>query len=133
MGSEYSAEAVQAVQAVFDTMTATWAEADAARFAACYSDEATVIGPGILLRGRDDISRSMAAAFAGPLKGSLRPHTTQSVRFLSDGRNAIVVTASETVLPGEAATPADRKHLVTWFLARHDDRWLIEANHICQA
>jgi uncharacterized protein (TIGR02246 family) len=76
------------VPATFKAMSEAWARQDAAQFAACYADDATVTGPGINLRGRDDISRSMAAAFAGPLKDSLR---------------------------------------------RHDDRWLVEANHICQA
>jgi hypothetical protein len=38
----------------------------------------------------------MAAAFAGPLKDSLRPHSAQIVRFLPGG-TAIVVTESATV------------------------------------
>jgi len=122
----------EAVLAAFETMSDAWAVQDAARFAACYADDATVIGPGIYLRGRDDIERSMAAAFTGPLRGSLRPHSARSVRFLS-ADTAVVVTESATVFPGEAATPADRQHLVTWVLTRHDDRWLVEANHICPA
>lgn len=129
MSSEYVFESVQDV---FDTMSETWEKGDAAQFAACYTEAATVIGPGIYLDGRDDISRSMAAAFAGPLKDSSRPHSPRSARRLSDDA-VIVVTESATVLPGEVTTPPDRTHLVTWFLRRHDDRWLIEANHICQA
>jgi len=74
----------------------------------------------------------MAAAFAGPLKRSRRPHSAQSVRFLS-GDTAIVVTESATLFPGEAEAPPDRQHLVTWVLTRHDGQWLVEANHICPA
>jgi uncharacterized protein (TIGR02246 family) len=122
----------EGVLAAFTSMSDAWALMDAARFAACYADDATVIGPGIYLRGKDDIDRSMAAAFTGPLRGSLRPHSARSVRFLS-ADTAVVVTESATVFPGEAETPADRQHLVTWILTRHDDRWLVEANHICQA
>jgi uncharacterized protein (TIGR02246 family) len=122
----------EAVLATFTTMSDAWARMDAARFAACYADDATVIGPGIQLQGKDDIDRSMAAAFAGPLHGSLRPHAARSVRFLS-ADTAVVVTESATVFPGETETPPDRRHLVTWILARHDGRWLVEANHICQA
>lgn len=124
--------APEAVLATFDAMSDAWARQDGAQFAACYRDDATVIGPGIYLRGRDDIDQSMAAAFAGPLKGSRRPHAARSVRFLS-GDTAIVVTESTTVFPGEAAAPPDRQHLVTWILTCHDNRWLVEANHICQA
>ncbi len=129
MCSEY---AYESVRAMFKAMSEAWARQDAAQFVACYADDATVIGRGINLRGRDDISRSMAAAFAGPLKDSLRPHSAQIVRFLPGG-TAIVVTESATIFPGEAAAPPERQHLVTWLLTCHDDRWLVEANHICQA
>ena len=127
-----SEQAHEAVLATFKTMSDAWALMDAAQFAACYADDATVIGPGIYLRGKDDISGSMAAAFAGPLKGSRRPHSAQSVRFLS-GDTAVVVTESATIFPGEAEAPPDRQHLVTWILTRYDGQWLVEANHICPA
>ena len=127
-----SEQAHEAVLATFKTMSDAWALMDAAQFAACYADDATVIGPGICLRGKDDISGSMTAAFAGPLKGSRRPHSAQSVRFLS-GDTAVVVTESATIFPGEAEAPPDRQHLVTWILTRHDGQWLVEANHICPA
>ena len=120
----------EAVLAAFETMSDAWAGQDAARFAACYADDATVIGPGIYLRGRDDINGSMAAALAGPLKGSRRPHSAQSVRFLS-GATAVVVTSSATIFSGEAQAAPERQHLVTWILARRDGRWLVEANHMC--
>jgi hypothetical protein len=42
----------------------------------------------------------MAAAFAGPLKDSVRPHSVQSFRFPS-GDTAVVVTRSATIFPGE--------------------------------
>lgn len=122
----------EAVLATFTTMSDAWALMDAARFAACYADDATVIGPGIYLRGKDDISASMAAAFTGPLEHSLRPHSAQSLRFLS-GDAVVVVTESATLFPGEAEAPPDRQHLVTWVLTRHDGHWLVEANHICAA
>jgi uncharacterized protein (TIGR02246 family) len=121
----------KSVQAAFEAMSEAWAGQDAVQFAACYTDDAIVIGPGIHLQGREDISQSMAAAFAGPLKASSRPHSIQSVRFLPGG-TAIVVTRSATMLPGETVAPPDRQHLVTWLLTRHDDRWLVESNHMCQ-
>ena len=120
----------EAVLAAFETMSDVWAVQDAARFAACYAGDATVIGPGIYLQGKDDINRSMAAAFAGPLKDSIRPHSAHSVRFLS-GDIAVVVTGSATLFPGEAQAPPERQHLVTWILTRRDGRWLVEANHMC--
>lgn len=115
--------------AVFDTMSSAWEAGDAAKFADCYTDDATVVGPGIYLRGRDHIRQSMAGAFGGPLKGSRRPHQPQSTRLLG-ADTAIVVTRSDTVLPGEDHVPPEREHLVTWILARHGGRWRVEANHM---
>jgi uncharacterized protein (TIGR02246 family) len=126
----FSEQDEQAVLATFKAMSDAWASMDAGMFAACYAADATVIGPGIHLRGRDDINASMAAAFAGPLNNSHRPHAAQSVRFLPGG-TAVVVTRSATVFPGETEAPPDRQHLVTWILARHDAAWLVEANHMC--
>jgi uncharacterized protein (TIGR02246 family) len=122
----------EAVLAAFTAMSGAWAPMDAARFAACYADDATVIGPGIDLRGKDDITASMAAAFAGPLKDSPAAVLRAQRAFLS-GHTAVVVTESATIFPGEAEALPDRQHLVTWILTRHDGRWLVEANHICPA
>jgi uncharacterized protein (TIGR02246 family) len=115
--------------AIFDAMSSAWDAGDAAVFADFYTDGATVVGPGIHLKGRAHIRQSMAGAFGGPLKGSKRPHQLQSARLL-DTDNAIVVTRSDTVLPGETQVPPEREHLVTWVLARRRGRWMVEANHM---
>jgi uncharacterized protein (TIGR02246 family) len=115
--------------AIFDTMSRAWEAGDAAEFANVYTDDATVAGPGIYLQGREHIRQSMAGAFAGPLKGSRRPHRPQSTRLLS-ADTAIVMTRSDTVLPGEDHVPPEREHLVTWVLARQGGRWRVEANHM---
>ena len=119
---------------MFKAMSRAWARQDAAaayRGLLRLRHAATMIGRD-QPAGRDDIGRRMAAAFAGPLKDSLRPNSAQIVRFLPGG-TAIVVTESGTILPGEAAAPPERRRPVTWLLTCHDDRWLVEANHICQA
>ncbi len=54
MGSEYAHESVRAT---LKAMSEAWARQDAAQFAACYTDDATVIGPGIYLRGSGDRER----------------------------------------------------------------------------
>jgi uncharacterized protein (TIGR02246 family) len=115
--------------AIFDTMSGAWEAGDAAEFANVYTDDATVAGPGIYLRGREHIRQSMAVAFAGPLKGSRRSHQPQSTRLLG-ADTAIVVTRSDTVLPGEDQVPPEREHLVTWVLARQGGWWRVEANHM---
>jgi uncharacterized protein (TIGR02246 family) len=120
------------VVATFEATSKAWADGDASAFAAWYADDATVILPGFYLRGKNDVDTSMAAAFAGPLRGSRRVHSVQSVRFLAPDA-AIVVTRSATVFPGEDEAPAERRDLATWVLTRRDFQWSVESYHGCLA
>ena len=121
-----------AVVATFEATSKAWAAGDADAFAAWYADDATVILPGFYLRGKGDVGASMAAAFGGPLKGSRRVHSVQSVRFPAPDA-AIVVTRSATLFPGEEEAPAERRDLATWVLTRRDSQWSIESYHSCLA
>jgi uncharacterized protein (TIGR02246 family) len=124
--------AQDAVVATFEATSKAWTDGDASAFAAWYADDATVILPGFYLRGKNDVDASMAAAFAGPLRGSRRVHSVQSVRFLAPDA-AIVVTRSATVFPGEDEAPAERRDLATWVLTRRDLQWSVESYHGCLA
>lgn len=127
-----SSDREQAVLATFEATSKAWADGDAEAFVAWYADDASVILPGFSLDGRADINGSMAAAFAGPLNGSRRVHDARSMRFLGAG-TVIVVTASETVFPGEDSAPAERRDLATWVLTRRDGQWLVRSYHSCLA
>ena len=116
------------IRAVFGEVSRAWADGAADRFVGRYAEDATVIFPGTYLPGRDAIRAAMAAAFAGPLKGSRRIHDLQAIRFPGD-RTAVVISNSATVLAGEPEDPAERWERVTWLLSRRDGRWLIEAYH----
>jgi uncharacterized protein (TIGR02246 family) len=120
------------VVAVFDGTSKAWADGDADAFTQWYAEDATVILPGSYLRDQAEVRAGMAAAFAGPLKGSKRVHLVQSVRLLGQDA-AVVVTRSATTFAGEEEVPAERWELATWALSRNDDRWLIEAFHSCPA
>ncbi|SDJ95992.1 SgcJ/EcaC family oxidoreductase [Nonomuraea jiangxiensis] len=122
----------RSVLALFDATSGAWSDGDADAFADRYASDATVILPGVHLRGKDQIRASMGAAFAGPLHGSRRIHTPLSVRFLTQDVS-VVVTRSATVFPGEAEPPVDRWELATWALTRHDGRWVVETYHSCPA
>ncbi len=123
-------EAERGVLEVFDATSSAWRDGDGGLFADRYAEDATVILPGVHLRGRAEIRASMSEAFAGPLKGSRRIHTPQSVRFLAEDV-AVVVTRSGTALPGEAEPPSDRWEWATWSLTRRDGRWMVETYHSC--
>jgi uncharacterized protein (TIGR02246 family) len=133
-GASSAHEGERAVLALFDATSNAWRDGDGGAFADRYAEDATVILPGVHLRGRAQIRSSMGEAFAGPLKGSRRIHTPQGVRFLTETEDvAVVVTRSATAFPDEAEPPSDRWELATWTLTRRDGRWLVETYHSCPA
>jgi len=60
----------QAVLDVLARVYQAWEAGDAETFVADYTDDASVIQPGVYEKDREEIRTNMAAAFAGPLNGS---------------------------------------------------------------
>jgi uncharacterized protein (TIGR02246 family) len=120
------------VLAVLDSIYEAWADNDADAFVASYTQDATSILPGSYSAGRTATRDRMAAAFAGPLKGSQVRDEVQSVRHLG-AEAAIVVSRSAVVMAGETEPPEDRWVIATWTLTRQNDRWLLAAYHNCPA
>lgn len=114
------------VRDVLQRVYAAWAANDADAFAALYVDDATVVMPGVFRRGRSAVRDHMAAAFAGPLKGSRGIDEPQDIRIVGTD-TAIVVSRAGIVMAGEQELPAERERLATWVLSKRDDRWLIAA------
>ncbi|MDQ4504520.1 SgcJ/EcaC family oxidoreductase [Sinomonas sp. ASV322] len=105
-----------------------WEANDADRFVALYTEDATAILPGSVRGSREAIRDSMAAGFAGPLKGSTSVDQRVSLRFV--GRDAAIAVSEAGILfPGEAEVPAERKVNATWVFEKRDGRWMIAAYH----
>jgi uncharacterized protein (TIGR02246 family) len=124
-----------AIRALFHEVVSAWEKGETDAFVAWYADDATAILPGFYLPGKDALRASMAAAFAGALKGSRRLHEVRSIRHPGDG-TAIVITDSTTVFPGEggsgeARRGTEQRERATWVLSGRNGRWLIEAYHGC--
>ena len=95
---------------------------------AVYLDDASVVQPGIYKKGREEIRTTMAAGFAGPLKGSRVSDHPQDIRFLTD-ETAIVVSEGGIVFPGEDVVPTEGLVRATWVLAKQDGNWYVAAYH----
>lgn len=120
------------VLAVLDNLYKAWADYDADAFVAEYTEDATSILPGSYCVGPAATRDRMAAAFAGPLKGSLPRDEVQSVRRLGADA-AVVVSRSAVVMAGETEVPDDRWVIATWTLTRQNGRWMLAAYHNCAA
>jgi uncharacterized protein (TIGR02246 family) len=119
-----------AVRAVLDGVYTAWAENDADAFVASYAADATALLPGSYLQNKEAIRATMAAVFAGPLKGSRAVHQVQSIRFPGAGM-AIVISKGAIVLAGETEPRNENRALETWVLSEQDGTWRVKAFHNC--
>jgi uncharacterized protein (TIGR02246 family) len=126
------AEGEHAVREVLRDVYTAWAENDADAFAELYVEDATVVMPGTYHKNRDEVQAYMAAAFAGPLKGSRAFDEPQDIRFLSDDV-AVVTGEGGILMAGENEFPDERLVRATWVLSRRDRKWLVAAYHNCPA
>jgi len=126
--SENRAHDEAAIQAVLADSYQAWTAGDADAMVADYTPDATAILPGSLRAGRDTIRASMAAGFAGPLRGTSIWNDQLSLRFV--GRDAaIVVTESGVLFDGATTVPDSEKVNATWVLEKKDGSWKIAAYH----
>ena len=132
MTSKTSTTASQADrQAVLDVLKRgykAWEANDAEAFVADYLDDASVVQPGIYKKGREQIRTTMAAGFAGPLRGSRAFDHPQDVRFLTDDA-AVVVSEGGIIFPGQDAVPSEGLVRATWVLVKRNGSWCIAGYH----
>jgi uncharacterized protein (TIGR02246 family) len=118
------------IAAVPARMVAAWAAHDAAAFAGLFTDDGTMILPGIYQKGRDEIRKFMTAAYAGPYQGTtvtgspldLKPLGSDAAALLTTGG---VIAAGQTELSAKAAIRA------SWILVRREGRWQLAVYHNC--
>jgi uncharacterized protein (TIGR02246 family) len=123
-------EDASAVRAVLDEVYAAWGDNDPDAFVAPYAADATAVHTGAYMPNRDAIRATMAAVFAGELKGSRGVHEVQSIRFVG-ADTAIVLSKGSIVFGGQAEAAPDGRTLDGWVLCKHDGRWRVEAFHNC--
>jgi uncharacterized protein (TIGR02246 family) len=126
--SDTRADDEAAIQAVLVDSYKAWEAGDADGMVAGYTADATAILPGSLRDSRDVIRESMAAAFAGPLKGSSTYNKQLSLRFVGSDA-AIVVSESGILFAGQTELADAGKVNATWVFEKRDGRWLIAAYH----
>jgi uncharacterized protein (TIGR02246 family) len=120
----------RAVRAVLDAVYAAWADNDVDAFVALYAPDATAVHTGTLMPNRDAVRATIAASFAGALRGSEGIHEVQSVRFVG-ADTALVLSTGAIRFAGQNEPAAASRTLDGWVLCNHDGRWLVEAFHNC--
>jgi len=118
------------VREVLKGVYAAWEANDADAFATLYAETATATLPGAYLSRKQAIRDTMAALFAGELKGSTASYEVRQIRFVT-GDVAIVTSKGAVLLAGQAEPDAASRALETWVLSGQDGTWRVQAFHNC--
>jgi uncharacterized protein (TIGR02246 family) len=119
-----------AIAAVPARMIAAWAAHDADAFADLFTEDGTLILPGVYKKGKDAIRAYMAAEYAGAYQGTtvtgapieIKPLRAGAVALISQGG---VIPAGQSKLPDEAAIRA------SWILVKRGRKWLLSVYQNC--
>ena len=123
MDSDRTAGGDQAgVAALPERIVAAWAAQDADAFAEVFTDDGSMILPGVYRSGRDEIRAFMADAFAGPYRGTRVTGQPVQLRFLGEAV-AVLVTQGGVLAPGETAVADERAIRASWIAVHRDGRW----------
>jgi len=117
-----------AVAAVPERIVAAWSNYDADAFAAVFTEDGTMILPGIYQKGRPGIRAFMVAAFAGPYQGTQVTGQPIDVRFLNS-ETGVVITQGGVLAPGQTEVPPDQAIHASWIVVKQDGTWLLAAYH----
>jgi uncharacterized protein (TIGR02246 family) len=117
-----------AIDAMLRETYQAWEDNDADGFVKHSTKDATAILPGSLRGSRQAVRDSMAAGFAGPLKGSSSYDQRLSLRFVGQDA-AVAISEAGILFPGEELVPDNRKVHATWVFEKRDGRWMIAAYH----
>jgi uncharacterized protein (TIGR02246 family) len=118
------------IAAVPARMVAAWAAHDADAFADLFTEDGTLILPGVYKKGRDEIREFMSAGYAGPYQGTRVTGTPIDMKPLAAGAVALlttggVIAAGATELSDAAAIRA------SWILVKRGGRWELAVYQNC--
>lgn len=126
IAEKLSTEDQAAVQDVPQRIMAAWAAHDADAFAATFAEDGSMILPGVLRQGRNEIRDFMVEAFGGPYRGTRVTGTPTALKPLSED-TVLVLTEGGVLAPGETEPAAERAVRASWLLVRRDGQWLLTA------
>jgi uncharacterized protein (TIGR02246 family) len=113
-----------AVQALVDRITVSWNANDAASLSTVYAEDASIVLPGAVLKGRPAIEKWMAEAFSGKWNGTHVLGHPIELRYVRDDI-IMLISHGGAFLPGSAEVPEKFAIRGIWLFVKNDGEWLI--------
>lgn len=116
-----------AIAAVPQKIVEAWAKHDATAFAEVFTDDGTLVLPGVYRKGYDDIRKFINEAFKTAYKGTRVTGTPIDMR--RHGDMAVIVTKGGVLAAGDTEVSTAAAIHATWTVVREQGEWLLAAYH----
>ncbi|MGJ9423289.1 SgcJ/EcaC family oxidoreductase [Aeromicrobium sp. CF3.5] len=124
---DFTSDREKAALSVPLRLVQAWANNDGHAVAEVFTENGLMILPGdVFKRGREEIGGFMAAAYAGPFKGTGVTGQPVDVRFLGDDV-ALLRTHGGILPPGETQIAPELAVGSTWVVVKRNDIWQLAA------
>lgn len=125
-----SAELRAEIAAVPARMVEAWAAHDSSTFAELFTEDGSLILPGIYKKGRDEIRRFMEAGYATSYKGTRVTGEPLEIKPLADGAVALL-TVGGVLARRETEVSSKEAIRASWILVRREGKWKLAVYHNC--
>jgi len=115
-----------AIAALTQKVLAAWAYHDADTFADVFVEDGTMILPGSLATGREEIREQMAKEWAGRWQGTQVTGKPISIRSLGPDV-MLLLSLGGVLMPGETEVTEDNAIRASWLAVRRDGEWKLAA------
>ncbi|MCT2586813.1 SgcJ/EcaC family oxidoreductase [Actinophytocola gossypii] len=115
-----------AVAALTQRVVAAWAYNDADAFAALFTEDGTMILPGVYKKGRAAINEFLTEAYANQYKGTQVTGRPLDLRFVTPDV-ALLITYGGVLAAGESTMSDEQTIRATWTAVRQDGQWKLAA------
>ncbi|HEX6472702.1 MAG TPA: SgcJ/EcaC family oxidoreductase [Streptosporangiaceae bacterium] len=115
-----------AVAALTQRVIAAWAYADADAFADVFTEDGTMILPGMYRKGREEIRAYLKDAYANQYKNTQVTGKPLDLRFLA-ADVALLLTQGGVLAAGESEVSDDQSIRAAWLVVKRDGQWKLAA------
>jgi uncharacterized protein (TIGR02246 family) len=126
MSTEVSAAEQAAVATLTQQMLASWAYQDADGIAELFTEDGTLVLPGIYFQGKEAIREYFKDAFANKYNNTQVVGKPISMRFFGP-EVALLLSSGGVLAPGETEVSDGQAIRAAWFVVKTDGKWKLAA------